>query len=198
MSKRVLIIAVLGLVLLTIGCASKPEAQLAAAQKALEGAEQAEAVTYAPTELQKAQDTMASAQAEIKVQDDAFFLTRSYEQATTLLTQVVTEAGAAAQAATDNKEKVKQEAEALKGQLAASITEAEEMLAKAPKGKGTKADLEALQGDLAGAKTAVEEASAAFDQGQYMSALDQLKNAATTIDGVKADIEAAIAKKGRR
>lgn len=198
MSKRVSIIAVLGMVLLIVGCASKPEAQIASAQKALEGAEQAEAVTYAPTELQKAQDTLAAAQAEIKVQEEAFFLTRSYEKATTLLTQVVTEAEAAAQAAADNKEKVRQEAETLKGQLEVSIAEAEEMLAKAPKGKGTKADLEALQGDLAGAKTAVEEASAAFAQGQYMSALDQLKNVATTVDGVKADIEAAIAKKGRR
>lgn len=193
MKKQLLV--VLSTLLVLIGCASKPDQELTAAQSALDQAKAAEAETYAGADYQTATDTLKSAQAEMAAQDEKFALTRSYEKAKQLLADAKSEAEAAASAAAANKEKVKAEAEA--GQTAAqqAIDGAKTALAKAPKGKGTKADLEALQGDLTAAETSFGEVQTAFQNGQYMDAKNGFEAVKTKAESITSEVEQAIAKK---
>jgi len=57
------------------------------------------------------------------------------------------------------KEELKQAAIATLAQATASLTEAKDLLAKAPKGKGSKADIEAMQTDLAGVEAMLRKCS---------------------------------------
>lgn len=198
MRKVTVFMSALLLVLALGACASKPEAEIAAATKAVEDARAAEADVYAATEFQAAADSLAAAEAEITAADEQFALTRSYEKATELLKKATTEAQAAASAAVTNKEVVKQEAEAALTDAQAAIQTAKDMLAKAPKGKGTKADLEAMQGDLAGIETACAQAEQTLSAGKYMDARDQLKNVISQAQSISSQVEAAIAARGRR
>ena len=51
------------------------------------------------------------------------------------------------------------------------------MLAKAPKGKGTKADIEAMRADVAGIEAALSEAQGMIDGEDYLGATDKANGA---------------------
>lgn len=197
-SLKSLALVVSGLVVFAAGCAQRPELELNAAQEAVKNAVSAEAGVYAPDELKAAEDLMSSAAAELSAQDEAFALSRDFDQAKKLLADAEAKGTAAAEAARANKEQVKLECEELKLAAEAAIATATEMLAKAPKGKGTKADIEALQGDLSGLGTALTAASASYDAGQYMTARDELRSVVTKAEAISAEIETAILKRGSR
>ena len=79
------------------------------------------------------------------------------------------------------------------------LAQAQEMLSKAPKGKGTAADLEAMKTDLTGAESTIGEAESAFTAERYLDAKAKAEAAKTAAGNVTAAVEAAIAaKKGRR
>ena len=193
------IILLLGLTVLVLGgCASRPDADIAAANEALGAAKVAEAEMYAPEEFAKASDSLKEAQAEIATQDEKFALTRSYEKAVEILNRVKAEAQQAGDAANANREQVKGEAESAQATITALLTETRDMLANAPKGKGTKADLEALAADLSAAETSFGEASQMLADGKFLQARDQFQGVSDKITAIKTEIETAIATKGRR
>jgi hypothetical protein len=185
----------LATVLLLAGCASKPDQEIAAAQKALEAARTAEADIYSAEAYQGASDTLKAAEAEIAVQDQKSSFSRNYDKAKEFLTQAKTQADTAASTAATNKEQVKTEAQTAQTEAQAALDAAKEALAKAPKGKGTKADLDALQGDLTAAETSLNEAKASFDGGKFMDARNQFQAVKEKADAVAADIQQATQKK---
>ncbi len=189
------VFVLLATVLLLAGCASKPDQEIAAAQKALEAARTAEADIYSAQAYQAASDALKSAEAEVAAQDQKSSFSRNYDKAKELLTQAKTQADTAASTAGANKEQVKSEAQTAQTEAQAALDAAKEALAKAPKGKGTKADLDALQGDITAAETSLTEAKASFDGGKFMDARNQFKAVKEKVDAVAADIQQATQKK---
>ncbi|MFB3903454.1 MAG: hypothetical protein ACE15E_08375 [Acidobacteriota bacterium] len=191
MSVFVLLVAVLSLT----GCASKPDQEIAAAQQALEAARTAEADLYSAEAYQAASDVLKAAEAEIAVQDQKSSFSRNYDKAKELLAQAKTQADTAASTAGANKEQVKTEAQTAQTEAQAALDAAKEALAKAPKGKGTKADLDALQGDLTAAEASFNEAKTSLDNGNFMDARNQFRAVKEKADAVAGDIQQATQKK---
>jgi len=190
--------AVMGLSLLLSGCASAPTEEITATTEALKAIETPDVNTYAPDSLKAAQDELNKALAEVKVQDEKFALTRDYKPAVALLKsakELVEKAKTDAQA---NKAQAKADAEAAIAALPPIMEEATAMLAKAPRGKDTKADLEAMQNDLKLAEEAAAEANNAMFTEQYKDALAKANTAKEKAMAITEQVKAARAKLGKR
>ena len=193
--RRIFTFALLGFVLLLSACASKPEQELADAQKALEAARTAEADVYSADAYQASAEALKSAEAEIAAQEQNSAMSRNFDKAKELLAQAKTQADSAASTAAANKDRVKGEAETAQTEAQAAIDAVKTALSKAPKGKGTKADLEALTADLTAAEGSLMEAQTALAGGKYMDALNQFRAVKEKADAVAADIAQATQKK---
>ncbi len=187
-------VLVAGLAVAAAGCASPPQADIDAAKAATDKATTAGAAEYAADSLKAAQDAQAALEAELKAQADKFALFRSYTKAAELAGAAKTAGEKAEQDAVAGKEKAKNEATALIEEAKTALTQAQEMLAKAPKGKGTAADLEAMKADLAVAETSINDANTAMGGERYLEAkakAEAAKNAATSVStAVQAAIDA--------
>ena len=180
------------------GCKSAPTEEMNATSSAIESIETADIHTYAPESLKAAQDEMDKALAEVKAQDEKFALTRDYKQSVALLKSAREMAEKAGKEAVENKAKTKARAESAVAELPAILKEASELLAKAPKGKDTKADIAAMQNDLKLAEEAAAEASTSMTTEKYIDALAKADTAKTKASGIIEQIKAARQKIGRR
>lgn len=199
MRHRLFIVPVLiGMVSLVAACASVPQADIDAAKAAVEQATTAGAADYAEESYRAVQEAQTALDAELAAQADKFSLTRSYGKATELATALKAAAEKAAADAATGRETAKNEAMTLIADAKTALTQAQEMLAKAPRGKGTEQDLAALKADLDGAATAITEAETAFATDNYKDALAKADAAKTTAGNVTAAVEQAIAaRRGR-
>lgn len=176
------------LVFAVAGCAKPPEQDINAAKAAIEAAQQAGASDYAPESLNKANDLKAQLDAELKTQEEKFALFRSYKKATELAQQAKAAGETAATDAATKKEQVKAEAQTLINDAKTALTEAQDMLAKAPKGKGTQADIEAMKNDLTTAGTALTDAETSFNGERYLDAKSKAEAVKNQIAGVKSAV----------
>jgi hypothetical protein len=181
------------------GCASPPQADIDSAKAALQQATSAGASEYAADSLKAAQDADAALDAELKAQQDKFSMFRSYTKAAELATAAKLAGEKAQQDAAAGKEAAKTAATGAIDEAKSMLTQAQEMLSKAPKGKGTAADLEAMKTDLTGAESTIGEAESAFTAERYLDAKAKAEAAKTAAGNVTAAVEAAIAaRKGRK
>ena len=188
------ILVALAIVLLVAGCAKAPQEELKTSEDALANAQLAEAQDYAPASYQQAMDSLNAAKVEIQAQDSKFALFRGYGRAKELLAasarlgdKAVTDAQAA-------KEKVRLEDSTLIAQIDGLMVTAKDALAKAPKGKGTKADLDLIASDLASVEAGQAAAVADFNAGKFLVAKTKLESTVAGLNRIISDIEAAKAK----
>jgi hypothetical protein len=201
MKKTILAFSmVIGFSLLMAGCASAPTEEINATKAAVAAAQTDDVRTYAPESLKAAEDSMSKALAEVQTQDGKFGLSRDYKPASTMLKSAKDLAEKAKSDAQANKAKAKSDAESALAALPQMIEEAKKTLAKAPKGKDTKADLEAMQNDLKLAEESMNEAKASMSGEKYMDALTKANSAkekaSTVIIQVRAAQEKMKGKKG--
>jgi len=176
--KKVLSLSlVLAVLLLIAGCAKPPEAEMTAANGAIESARAAEAETYSPQSFKMAMDTLNAAKAANAEADGKFALFRSYTKAKNLFMSAQTLGQQAMTDAQAEKERVKTQVMDMLAQAAAQLASADSALAKAPVGKGNKADIELIKNDLAAIKTALADAQNDNTAGKYAVAK-------TKVDGV--------------
>jgi hypothetical protein len=197
--KRISLLSVLaGVALLSAACAKEPTEALNAASSALAAAKTAEAADYAPAALAAAETASAALQAELKAQGEKYAVTRSYTKAAELAVVAKAAADAAAAEAVTGKEQMKTEATTLVAGVRSAVEATKQVLATAPKGKGSAADLEAMKSDVAGVETALADMDAAIANGNYKDAKVKAEAAKATLDKIVADVQAAIdAKKGK-
>jgi hypothetical protein len=195
MRKGTMLVLTLCILLLAVGCASKPVEQQTGAQKALEDARSAEADLYAAELYQVASESLKAAEAEMVTQDGNSAFSRDYEKAEELLAAAQTQAENARVSAATNKERVRAEAEVEQAEAEQALETAQTTLSKAPRGKGTKADLEALAGDLSAAESALSDARSAYANGKYRDALNGFRAVKEKCQGVCSEVEQAIQKK---
>jgi len=186
---------VFGLVLVA-GCSKPPQQAIDSANASIDAAKQAGAADYAPDSLRAVDDAKAALDAELKVQQDKF---RSYKKSDELAADVKAKADKAAADAKANMEQAKNDATAAIGNVTTALADAKAALDKAPKGKGTAADIEAMKADLAAAEASLNDANAALSSGNYKDAKAKADAAASTIQNVMSQIQAAIdAKAGKK
>jgi hypothetical protein len=196
MTKRVsVLLVVFALLVVIAGCSKPPEAEINAANAAIEVARTAEAELYAPDALRKATDSLNAANAEKTTQDGKFALFRSYGKSKEMFVQAEALAKAAAGQAETEKEKVRQQVMEMLTTAQAAIDSTGKALAKAPVGKGNKADIELIKNDLAGVQAAFDQAKADYDGGKYMSARGKLEAVMQQASSIQTEIANAVAKK---
>jgi hypothetical protein len=173
---------------------------VASAQTALQQAVAAEAAEYAPTELQKARESVASLEAELTAQGERLALMRSYTRAEELAASARSAAEEATSAAGSGREQARNEATLAVQSLRASVEEVKLLLEEAPTGKGTAADLEAMKADLAAIEGSFDDLEQSLGQGRYKDATLKARASLESAGTLKTDLVSAIEarKAGRR
>jgi hypothetical protein len=195
MYKRIAVVFALFALLVFIGCAKPPEQEIQKASSAIEAARAAEAEEYVPESFQVAMDTLNAANGAKQEADGKFALFRSYSKAKALYVSAEALAGKASQDAAAEKERVKQEVTGLLTQAKAVLDSANVALAKAPKGKGSKADIELIKNDLAAAQASFDDANNDFNMGKYKISKAKVEAAMQKAQSVIDQIAEAKAKK---
>ncbi len=173
-------------------CAKQPSEQMDAAKAAVEAIVAAKGDVYAKDELKKLNDDMQTAMDEISGQSKKFF--KKYGGAKDMLAQIVTDAEAVKAVIPARIDAAKAAAETALNDAKAAWDEANALLEKAPKGKGTQADIAAMKADLAGLETAAAEAMASLEQEDYFGAKEKADAVKEKSIGISDQIKAAIEK----
>ena len=189
------LVLTLGLALTVTACGAPPQADLDAAKAAMDSAVTAGAGDYAASSMKAVEDAQAALDAELKAQEGNWL--KSYTKAKELAAGVKAAGEKAAADAAIGKDAAKNEATAAIGEVKTLLTDAQALLDKAPKGKGTAADIEAMKTDLTTAATAIADAEAALAEGKFLDAKAKAQSAMNTANTVKTAVEAAMAAKKR-
>jgi hypothetical protein len=180
---------VLGLAVMTVACGAPPTADIDAAKVAVTAAATAGAGDYAAASLKAAEDAQAALDAELKAQEAKWF--KSYDKAKQLAADLKTAGEKAAADAATGKEKAKADATQAITDARTGLTEADALLTKAPRGKGSAADIAAMKGDVAAAVATLLEADKALGDGKFLDALAKAESAKKTAASVKEAVEMA-------
>ncbi|MFH1912306.1 MAG: hypothetical protein ABIK91_09850 [Pseudomonadota bacterium] len=184
-------------IFLLVGCAKQPTEEINAAKASVDAVVAEGAQKFAAEDAKKLNDSMQAAQDEIKVQDGKTF--KDYAKAKELLAKVTADAEALKAGLAAKKEEAKKNAAVAQEAAKASVAEAKTLLAKAPKGKGSKADIEALKADLKGIEDSLAEIKSANDSEDYNAAIEKsnaIKDKAAVIsDQIKKAMEKVGTKK---
>ncbi len=160
--KHLKILAPVLLVLLAVGCARIPQAEIDQAKAALDAAKTAEAALYAPQALQDAEAAVQAIDAAVQA--------KNFKQAGEQAVQAKSLAEKAAADAAAGKEQVKGEVTQLLAELPQSFTDLEALAAKAKARRGVKVDFNALGAEMEAGKAAFAEIQADFDAGKFADA----------------------------
>jgi len=195
MLRKVMAFSIAAMLIFVVGCSKAPQQEMQNADAAITLAVDNEAAQYAPAAYKVAMDTLNAAKAAVKEQDSKFVLFRSYGKSKEMCIAAERLAKDAVTTAQAEKEKVKAEVSFLMTQVESALEGANAALAKAPRGKGSRADIELMQADLDNAKNGIVEAKADFDGGKYLAVKAKLETIQEKINEVNNQIEAAKAKK---
>ena len=174
-----------------VGCDKPPQEDVASADQAMNAARAAEAPDYAQEAWGAAESHRQQLQAELDSQQKAFAFSRSYDKARTLATETTELAEKAAAEAATGKEHARQQAADAIARAGQLKEEVDQLLEKAPRGKGTQADLATLKSDAGSTEASLGEAQAAYDGGSYLDAHKRAESVLLKLEGIKAEIERA-------
>lgn len=196
--KRISLLITVFALLALVGCSKPPEAEMQAANAAIEHARGAEAEMYVPDSWQMVQDTLNAAMAAKKEQDEKFALFRSYTDTKNMFVRAEALAKDVATQAEAEKERVKNEVMTLLTTAQTAWTAASDALSKAPRGKGNKADLDLIKSDLDGVNAMLADANNDFNAGKYLSARTKAQQVVDRSNAITQEIANAAAKKAGR
>ena len=161
MKKGLLKLVAFSVLVVTLAsCAKAPQAEIDAANVAIEAAKTAGADRYVPESFNAASEALKSAVTAVEEQNSKFALFRNYDAAKTTLASVNTLAAKAVEETTAKKAALKAEVTASLTEIATIIAANKELLAKAPKGKEGKAAVEAIGQEIAAVETVSTEVTA--------------------------------------
>ncbi len=188
-----LVIATVAAVALMTSCAKVPQANIDAANAAIDSAKTAQADIYLPGDFTALNDSMTVIMQSIEAQSSKLF--KSYKTPKLKLDALKVQADQVAANAVVKKEEVKKEAEAGLAAVKTLLADDQALLLKAPRGKEGKAVLEEIKGELTVIETSITEAQTLFDAGtNYMQVADKVKAANESLTGINTELKEAIAK----
>jgi predicted small lipoprotein YifL len=193
MKNKVLMgLAVIAMVAVLSSCGKKPQAEIDAANAAIEAAKTAEAAVYVPAEFAAVQDSLNAVMADMTAKESKLF--KNFKGETAKLASIVTLANTVAANAATKKEEVKAGAANLMTSIKTVIEENVKLIPKLPRGKEGAAVIEQIKADVATVDAAVVEAQGLFDKGSYMDALNKVKAAKEKADGLNAEVKEVLTK----
>ncbi len=173
-------------------CGKIPQAEIDAANAAIEAANTAGASVYVAEDFAALQDSMRAVNENVEAQNGKLF--KNFDAVKAQLA-VVSQMAADTKAKTETrKEEVKQEVAALQAEVATLVASNNELIAQAPKGKEGAAALEAIKGDNGLIETSLTEVSDLVAAENFMAALDKAKAAKEKGDAINAELSEVIAK----
>jgi hypothetical protein len=188
-SKLIIAIAAMGVAVLFSSCAKVPQVEIDAATAAIQEVKDAGADLYVPEAYQALVDSMKSAKAK-------WFPSYTKAKATlATVSQMAVDTKAKSEA---RKVELKAETEAAIVEVKALVEENKALIAKAPRGKEGREALEAIKSDLAVAETTVTEVEGLLANGDLLGSNSKIKAAKEKATSIKAELEEAIAKKGKK
>jgi paraquat-inducible protein B len=193
MKNKVLMgLAVIAMVAVLSSCGKKPQAEIDAANAAIEAAKTAEAAVYVPAELAAVQDSLNAVMADITAKEGKLF--KNFKGETAKLANVITLANTVAANAATKKEEVKAEAANLLTGIKTVIAENVKLIPKLPRGKEGAAVIEQIKAEVASVDAAVVEAQGLFDKGSFMDALNKVKAAKEKAERHNAELKELLTK----
>ena len=183
-------------IFLLAGCGKQPTEEINAAKTSVDAVVAEGAQKFAPEDAKKLNDSMQAAQDEIKVQEGKTF--KDFAKAKELLAKVKADAETLKAGLAAKKEEAKKNAAAAQEAAKASVADAKALLAKAPKGKGSKADIEALKADLKGIEDSLAEIKTANDAEDYNVAIEKSNAVKDKAAAISDQIKKAMEKVGTK
>ncbi len=186
-------IAFLGLsALVFTSCSNVPQAEIDAANAAIELARSVGADVYVHEDFVVLQDSMNSVMVNIEAQKSKFI--KNYSTAKVELTGVAHFAEEVKQHAENRKDELKAEIQNMIAEVNALVASDRELLLKAPKGKGGSSALVAIAGEIDAVETTLNETNTLFESGDYAASKDKLLAAKEKASAINAELSGAIAK----
>jgi cell division septum initiation protein DivIVA len=191
-TKLFIAVVTLGVVTLFSSCNKVPQAEIDAANVAVDSAKAVDAEHYAPEAYTAIQDTLKSALEQVEVQKSKMF--GKYTAIKEKLAYVTSQASVVKQQAITRKAEMKVESDTLMAEVKALLDENKELIKKAPKGKEGKAALEAINAEITEIEAALTDATTLYNSGSYFAVVDKLKVAKEKSVSIKDELTAAISK----
>jgi hypothetical protein len=194
MKNRIyVVITILGLsTLLLSSCSKVPQAEIDAANLAIEQAREAGAEVYVNESFIALQDSLNGVMVRLESQKSKFI--KSYSTAKEELNAVVLYAG-------EVKMQTETRIEEMKAEIQTSIAEVNNMIAAnrllildAPRGKEGNSALLAIKGENDAIEAALAETNAMFEAGEYPAALDKAKALLEKATAINTELAGVIAK----
>lgn len=183
------------LVVSLASCAKAPQAEIDAANVAIEAAKTAGADRYAPESFNAASEALKTALTAVEEQNSKFALFRNYDASKTTLASVATLSTKAVEETTAKKTALKAEVTQSLTDLAGLIAADKELLAKAPKGKEGKAALEAIGQEISVVETVSTEVTAGVANNEDILTLsDKVKPAVEKAKAINTELTDVTAK----
>lgn len=182
---------VASLVLLA-GCAQAPDAELAAAKASIEAARAAEAGLYAPSELQRAEASLAAAQSELAAQAGKFAPLRNYSQAKGHLESARRAGEEARVAAVSGKEQARLEAGNLANEVRAQLEQTRKVLRAIPRSGGGRQVVGSIEEDLDRIEADVARVDSLANEGRYDAARVQGRRLLLDAQSLGREVEDAL------
>jgi len=191
-TKFLTLIAALSVAVLLSSCGKVPQAEIDAANAAIEAAKTAGADVYVTDAFTALQDSMRAVNQSVEAQNGKLF--KNYSKVTEQLT-VVNQLAAEVTTKTEaRKEEVKQEVAALQAEVAGLVAQNNELVAQAPKGKEGTAALEAIKGDISVVEASLTDVANQVAAGQLLPALDKAKASKEKAVALNTELNEVIAK----
>lgn len=181
---------------LLAGCGKQPTEDMNAAKSAVDAVIAEGAEKYAPEDAKMLNEQMTAALEEISIQDSKVM--KNYSKAQEMLVKVKADAEALKASLPMKKEEAKNSAIAAQEAAKTAIDEAKKLLAKAPKGKGSRADIEAMKADVKGLEDVIAEVQSAIDVEDYSVATEKAKSIQEKAAEVSSQITQAMEKVGAK
>lgn len=188
-------IAIVGLALVFTGCQKYPQAEVDAANAAIEATKAVQANLYVPEEFNALQDSLTTVLAAVEKEKSKLF--HNYKDEVAKLTATAEQAKVVAANASAKKEEYKQETVATLAEITTLMDQNKEYLAKAPKGKEGKAALEAIAADLTTIEAGVGEVNNKLASDDIIGALNQAKSLKEKATGINTELTEVLKKTGR-
>lgn len=193
-----LVVTALSLAVVLSSCGKAPQAEIDAANAAIEAAKAIGADVYVAEDFAALQDSMKAVNEEVEAQNAKLFKNfNKVKEQLVVVTQLADETKAKAET---RKAEVKAEVEALQVEVSDLLTQNNELIAKAPKGKEGAAALEAIKSDNELIAASLTEVAGLVEADNLMAALDKVKASKEKASAINTELSEVIAKysKSRR
>jgi len=167
-SKQVFLISGMALTMVFSGCSNLPQEMIDAANTAIDSAKTAGADIYASESFSALQDSMMVAMEKVESAKSKFI--KNYSESEKMLEKVSTMAGEAKIESENRIESMKAEIQSAVEETKRLITENNQLVSEAPRGKEGTSALAAIRNEISMIETSLAEVADMFDNGDYIAA----------------------------